>query len=346
MVARNRQYTDSEVRYNADHTDRNKSGTTDINTGFIILPPWVADKIELAGGDLVDFFYGVDTVGIGDVRPQQDTIGRYPTRKMNDLQPSMVRLSSDGDGTEDISYSDDTAARVQENKERIVNRVRKYLSEEDVADIGFFHYLFSDALHQVNPLSGLCSEYEYEALMPIRNKYMTHTTADGRYCTFGQVRVFNDPESLNGDLTGIPVTNMFSYDVIEGGYYTSQCGLGFEYHKAKGVSLDGICKYAYDRITNICENIPQRVCRSGDVVKVYGDKGSIVCVPDIATVSNVAYMSSRFSADDKGQSAEQLSSAKERMLALIEKIVAERRRWVGTHGAARDGLLVLYTRQL
>jgi hypothetical protein len=57
-------------------------------------------------------------------------------------------------------------------------------------------------------------------------------------------------------------------------------------------------------------------------------------------------MSSRFSADDKGQSAEQLSSAKERMLALIEKIVAERRRWVGTHGAARDGLLVLYTRQL
>ena len=182
--------------------------------------------------------------------------------------------------------------------------------------------------------------------MPIRNKYMTDTTADGRYCTFGQVRVFNDPESLNGDLTGIPVTNMFSYDVIEGGYYTSQCGLSFEYHKAKGVSLDGICKYAYDRITNICENIPQRVCRSGDVVKVYGDKGSIVCVPDIATVSNVAYMSSRFSADDKGQSAEQLSSAKERMLALIEKIVAERRRWVGTHGAARDGLLVLYTRQL
>jgi hypothetical protein len=58
MVARNRQYTDSEVRYAADHTDCNKSGTTDINTGFIILPPWVADKIELAGGDLVDFFYG------------------------------------------------------------------------------------------------------------------------------------------------------------------------------------------------------------------------------------------------------------------------------------------------
>jgi len=57
MVARNRQYTDSEVRYAADHTDCNKSGTTDINTGFIILPPWVADKIELAGGDLVDFFF-------------------------------------------------------------------------------------------------------------------------------------------------------------------------------------------------------------------------------------------------------------------------------------------------
>ena len=343
MATRSRQYEDWQVRYDADHTNVEATGTTDINTGFIILPPWVADKIELAGGDLVDFFYGNDVPKVSTVTPA-DVAGMVLLRKFAPLPPSMSRTGQRRSPLPlDYSCSDSSESTMQ-YREASANKVRRYLSEEDIADIGLLHYLLSDALHLVNPLSGLCHSHEYAALLPLRNCYMTDTVADGRFCTLGQV-VIHNADAYDEVTT---CDHDFTYDVIKGNVTIDARGLWFSYDQAEGVPLEGICKYAYERITSICENTPERVNRSGGVAKVYGDKGSIVCVPHMATVLNVADMLSRFAPDDdiKRQKVEGFNSSKERLLALIECIVTERRRWVGTHGCARDGLMVLYTRQL
>lgn len=342
MATRSRQYEDWQVRYNADHTNVEATGTTDINTGFIILPPWVADKIELAGGDLVDFFYGNDI-------PKVSTVTPAASAGMTDngdapLPPSMSRIDRRRLPLPlDYSCSDSSESTMQ-HREAAASKVRRYLSEEDIADIGLLHYLLSDALHLVNPLSGLCHSHEYAALLPLRNCYTTDTVADGLFCTLGQV-VIHNADAYDEVTT---CDHDFTYDVIKGNVDIDARGLWFSYDQAEGVPLEGICKYAYERITSICENTPERVNRSGGVAKVYGDKGSIVCVPHMATVLNVADMLSRFAPDDdiKRQKVEGFNSSKERLLALIECIVTERRRWVGTHGCARDGLMVLYTRQL
>lgn len=345
MATRSRQYEDWQVRYNADHTNVEATGTTDINTGFIILPPWVADKIELAGGDLVDFFYGDDVPKVSTVTPA-DAAGMTDNGDAP-LPPSMSRTGQRRSPLPiDYSCSDSSESTMQ-YREAAANKVRRYLSEEDIADIGLLHYLLSDALHLVNPLSGLCHSHEYAALLPLRNCYMTDTVADGRFCKLGQVVIHN--ADAYDKMLGLKASNHdFAYDVIRGNVRTGNQGLWFSYDQAEGVPLEGICKYAYERITSICENTPERVNRSGGVAKVYGDKGSIVCVPHMATVLNVADMLSRFAPDDdiKRQKVEGFNSSKERLLALIECIVTERRRWVGTHGCARDGLMVLYTRQL
>ena len=345
MATRSRQYEDWQVRYNADHTNVEATGTTDINTGFIILPPWVADKIELAGGDLVDFFYGNDVPKVSTVTPA-DAAGMWDNGDAP-LPPSMARVGRRKSPLT-LDYSCDGRYELSmQHREAAANKVRKYLSEEDIADIGLLHYLLSDVLHLVNPLSGLCHSHEYAALLSLRNRYITDTVADGRFCSLGQVVIHNvdaydnTPETKTWE-------HDFTYDVINGNVDIDARGLWFSYNQAEGVPLDGICKYAYERITSICENTPERVNRSGGVAKVYGDKGSIVCVPHMATVLNVADMLSRFAPDDdiKRQKVEGFDSSKERLLALIECIVTERRRWVGTHGCARDGLMVLYTRQL
>ena len=350
MATRSRQYEDWQVRYNADHTSVEATGTTDINTGFIILPPWVADKIELAGGDLVDFFYGNDVPKVSTVTPAGVLVGMVDTcvatrLELDALLPSSTSRIDRRNSPQTLDYSCDESHELNmQHREAAANKVRKYLSEEDIADIGLLHYLLSDALHLVNPLSGLCHSHEYTALLPLRNRYMTDTVADGRFCTLGQVVIHNADA-----YDKVPICDHdFTYDVIRGNVDIDARGLWFTYDQAEGVPLDGICKYAYERITSICENTPERVNRSGGVAKVYGDKGSIVCVPNMATVLNVADMLSRFAPDDdiKRQKVEGFNSSKERLLALIECIVTERRRWVGTHGCARDGLMVLYTRQL
>ena len=352
MATRSRQYEDWWTRYSADHTDFNATGTTDKNTGFIILPPWVADKIELAGADLVDFFYGDDVPKTAVVEPARphgcsDVIN---ARHANLGLPPSMQLNPQLNATNELNASKAAWWEIDENNRQLAaDKVRKYLSEEDIADIGFLHYLLSAALHLVNPLSGLCHSHEYNALLPMRNKYMTKTVADGRYCTLGQVIVNNtDAHSENTNIKARLNTFVYHYDVIYGDVRTDSKGLWFEYYQAEGVSLDGICKYAYDRITDICKNVPDRISRTGNVAKAYGDKGSIVIVPHMSTVLNVAYMLSQYSLNDaeQHQNVEGLDSAKERLLALIECIVTERKRWVGTHGCARDGLLVLYTRQL
>ena len=342
MATRSRQYEDWQVRYNADHTNVEATGTTDINTGFIILPPWVADKTELAGGDLVDFFYGNDIPKVSTVTPA-DATGMTDNGDAP-LPPSMSRTGQRRSPLP-LDYScSDSSESIMQYRKAAASKVRRYLSEEDIADIGLLHYLLSDALHLVNPLSGLCHSHEYAALLPLRNRYMTDTVADGRFCTLGQV-VIHNADAYDEVTT---CDHDFTYDVIKGNVTIDARGLWFSYDQAEGVPLEGICKYAYERITSICENTPERVNRSGGVAKVYGDKGSIVCVPHMATVLNVADMLSRFAPDDdiKRQKVEGFNSSKERLLALIECIVTERRRWVGTHGCARDGLMVLYTRQL
>ena len=350
MATRSRQYEDWQVRYNADHTNVEATGTTDQNTGFIILPPWVADKIELAGGDLVDFFYGNDVPKVSTVTPAGALVGMVDTCVATRLEldallpPSTSRIDRRRSPLP-LDYSCDESRELNmQHREAAANKVRKYLSEEDIADIGLLHYLLSDALHLVNPLSGLCHSHEYAALLPLRNCYMTDTVADGRFCKLGQV-VIHNADAYDEVTT---CDHDFTYDVINGNVDIDARGLWFSYDQAEGVPLEGICKYAYERITSICENTPERVNRSGGVAKVYGDKGSIVCVPHMATVLNVADMLSRFAPDDdiKRQKVEGFNSSKERLLALIECIVTERRRWVGTHGCARDGLMVLYTRQL
>ena len=322
MATRSRQYLDWNLQ-NKANSEHRESGTNVDNTGFIILPPWVADKITLAGGNLTELFYGLTVPKVQSVEPSD------PVAVAHMLMESTKS---------EINH---------EQRQAAADRVRWYLSEEDIADIGLFTYLLSDALHLVNPLSGLCHAHEFSALFPMRNVHMTRNTADGRWCKLGQVSINNGEDQANARIPPTPYSD-FTYDVIDCNTYANKCGLQFEFNTSKGVSLDGICKYAYERITSICENIPERIERSGDVAKVYSDKGSIVCVPHMATVSNVAYMLSRFAPDDesKRRQVDGFNSAKERLLALIEQIVAERRRWVGTHGCARDGLVVLYTRQL
>lgn len=307
---------------------------------FIMLPPWVADKIELAGYSLSNFF------------------SDFSWERSNYICPDDLNRQ----GVTEVQYPEIRNVAKQKAEE-LIARVGSTLSTEDIIDIGLWHYLFSEALHTINRYNGLVTDSQNKFLERARNKSMSSWGNDGRSFTFGEVKVNNAPwvEDLyvSGAGNDVPAS---AADISEVDYELDSlsCSMKvfdclFSFTPIKGKDYRDVVRQGLARVHGVSEGgIHGRVKRQGDVVSFGTAGASTIIVPSLATVLNVATLLSPIYFDpedaksvdaapfDVSEAVE--ATIKEQIVVFMEEVLSELRRFRDNQEIAQSGLLLMYTR--
>ena len=305
-----------------------------------MLPPWVADKIELAGYSLSNFF------------------SDFSWERSNYICPDDVNRN----GVKEVQYPENSNVAKQKAEE-LITRVASTLSTEDIIDIGLWHYLFSEALHTINRYNGLATDSQNKFLERARNKSMSSWGNNGSWFTFGEVRVNNAPwnENLyvNGPGADVPAITT-EFDEVDYELDTLSCSMKvfghlFSFTPIKGKDYRDVVRHGLARVHGVSEGgIHGRVKRQGDVVSFGTAGASTIIVPSLATVLNVATLLSPIYFDtedansgyaarlDVSEAVE--ATIKEQIVVFMEEVLSELRRFRDNQEIARSGLLLMYSR--
>ena len=296
-----------------------------------MLPPWVADKIELAGYSLSNFF------------------SDFSWGRCNYICPDDVNRI----GVKEVQYQENSNVAKQKAEE-LIARVASTLSTEDIIDIGLWHYLFSEVLHTINRYNGLATDSQNKFLERARNKSMSSWGNNGSRFTFGEVKVKNAPWGADvPTITTEPGEVDYELDSLS-------CSMKvfehlFSFTPIKGKDYRDVVRQGLARVHGVSEGgIHGRVKRQGDVVS-FGTAGtSTIIVPSLATVLNVATLLSPIYFDtedansgyaarlDVSEAVE--ATIKEQIVVFMEEVLSELRRFRDNQEIARSGLLLMYSR--
>lgn len=288
-----------------------------------MLPPWVADKIELAGYSLSNFF------------------SDFSWGRSNCICPDDASRRN----VTEVQYPENSNVAKQKAEE-LIARVASTLSTEDIIDIGLWHYLFSEALHTINRYNGLVTDSQNKFLERARNKSAASWGNNGLFFTFGEVKVNSTPLS--------------ELDEVDYELDTLSCSMKvfghlFFFTPIKGKDYRDVVRHGLARVHGVSEGgIHGRVKRQGDIVSFGTAGASTIIVPSLATVLNVATLLSPiyFDTEDanSGYAARlDLSEAveatiKEQIVVFMEEVLSELRRFRDNQEIARSGLLLMYSR--
>lgn len=323
-------YADAAVRCRSEQPDPRFYDMDKSKKSFIMLPPWVADKIELSGFSLSNFFADLSW------------------ERQNEISPSISYIN-------DVEFlkHQSQGGPFSEARERQLNKLAKTLSTEDVIDIGLWHYLFSEALHKLHKLNGLATEVENRFLIHQRNKSRSSSYNDGMTFTFGGVTIANKSHFEKGSSDYVVD---YDQESLEATLLYGGAGPKFHFMPAPGVSHKTIVSTALNRIHGVLESgITDRVKRQGDVVSFSTVDSSTVIVPSLATVLNVATLLSPTgngmddgnvgnAAADPDMTRAIDTTIREQIVVFMEQILSELRRFSDNQEIARTGLFLIYSR--
>ena len=333
MRRKSNAYADESLQRQAEGPDPRFVDLDASKKGFIMLPPWVADKIELAGYSLSNFF------------------SDFSWGRCNYICPDDVNRN----GVKEVQYPENSNVAKQKAEE-LITRVASTLSTEDIIDIGLWHYLFSEALHTINRYNGLATDSQNKFLERARNKSMSSWGNNGSWFTFGEVRVNNAPFPEDYFVL-TPATELGEVDYE---LDSLSCSMKvferlFSFTPIKGKDYRDVVRQGLARVHGVSEGgIHGRVKRQGDVVS-FGTAGtSTIIVPSLATVLNVATLLSPIYFDtedansvdaapfDVSEAVE--ATIKEQIVVFMEEVLSELRRFRDNQEIAQSGLLLMYTR--
>ena len=323
MRRNSRAYADVNLQCQAEEPDPRFVDLDASKKGFIMLPPWVADKIELAGYSLSNFF------------------SDFSWGRSNCICPDDASRRN----VTEVQYPENSNVAKQKAEE-LIARVASTLSTEDIIDIGLWHYLFSEALHTINRYNGLVTDSQNKFLERARNKSVASWGNNGLFFTFGEVKVNSTPLS--------------ELDEVDYELDTLSCSMKvfghlFFFTPIKGKDYRDVVRHGLARVHGVSEGgIHGRVKRQGDIVSFGTAGASTIIVPSLATVLNVATLLSPiyFDTEDanSGYAARlDLSEAveatiKEQIVVFMEEVLSELRRFRDNQEIARSGLLLMYSR--
>ena len=335
MRRKSNAYADSKLQWQAEEPDPRFVDLDASKKGFIMLPPWVADKIELAGYSLSNFF------------------SDYSWERNRVVSPADIGV----DGVTVVEYSkknDD----VEEKEKAMLTRVAKTLSAEDVIDIGLWHYLFSEALHTINRYNGLVTDAQNKFLERARNKSQPSWKNNGERFVFGSVELCNAafPQDFVSKVKDVgDFARNMDYEIDSLACFMSPYGRLFTFVPTSGKDYRDVVRHALNRVYGVSEGgIHGRIKRQGDVVSFGTAGSSTIIVPSLTTVLNVATLlsPSYFGTEDanSGDAAHfDVSEAveatiKEQLVVFMEQVLSELRRFRDNQEIAQSGLLLMYSR--
>ena len=323
MRRKSRSYADVILQCQAEEPDPRFVDLDASKKGFIMLPPWVADKIELAGYSLSNFF------------------SDFSWGRSNCICPDDARRRN----VTEVQYPENSNVAKQKAEE-LIARVASTLSTEDIIDIGLWHYLFSEALHTINRYNGLVTDSQNKFLERARNKSAASWGNNGLFFTFGEVKVNSTPLS--------------ELDEVDYELDTLSCSMKvfghlFFFTPIKGKDYRDVVRHGLARVHGVSEGgIHGRVKRQGDIVSFGTAGASTIIVPSLATVLNVATLLSPIYFDtedansgyaarlDVSEAVE--ATIKEQIVVFMEEVLSELRRFRDNQEIARSGLLLMYSR--
>lgn len=334
MRRKSNAYADSKLQRQAEEPDPRFVDLDASKKGFIMLPPWVADKIELAGYSLSNFF------------------SDYSWERNRIVSPADIGV----DGVTVVRYPENN--NVEAVEKAMLTRVAKTLSAEDVIDIGLWHYLFSEVLHTINRYNGLVTDTQNKFLERARNKSQSSWKNDGERFVFGAVELCNaafpqDVASMAADVTDF--SRNMDYEIDSLACFMDQWGRLFTFAPTSGKDYRDVVRQALNRVYGVSEGgIHGRIKRQGEIVSFGTAGSSTIIVPSLATVLNVATLlsPSYFGTEDanSGDAARfDVSEAveatiKEQLVVFMEQVLSELRRFRDNQEIAQSGLLLMYSR--
>jgi hypothetical protein len=333
MRRKSNAYADVSLQHQAEEPDPRFVDLDASKKGFIMLPPWVADKIELAGYSLSNFF------------------SDFSWGRSNYICPDDASRRN----VTEVQYPENSNVAKQKAEE-LIARVASTLSTEDIIDIGLWHYLFSEALHTINRYNGLVTDSQNKFLERARNKSVASWGNNGLFFTFGEVKVNSTPLSEDYFVR----TSATEFDEVDYELDTLSCSMKvfghlFSFTPIKGKDYRDVVRHGLARVHGVSEGgIHGRVKRQGDVVSFGTAGASTIIVPSLATVLNVATLLSPIYFDtedansgyaarlDVSEAVE--ATIKEQIVVFMEEVLSELRRFRDNQEIARSGLLLMYSR--
>lgn len=322
MRRKSNAHADESLQWQAEEPDPRFVDLDASKKSFIMLPPWVADKIELAGYSLSNFF------------------SDFSWGRSNYICPDDASRRN----VTEVQYPENSNVAKQKAEE-LIARVASTLSTEDIIDIGLWHYLFSEALHTINRYNGLVTDSQNKFLERARNKSVASWGNNGLFFTFGEVKVKSTPTE---------------FDEVDYELDTLSCSMKvfghlFYFTPIKGKDYRDVVRHGLARVHGVSEGgIHGRVKRQGDVVSFGTAGASTIIVPSLATVLNVATLLSPIYFDtedansgyaarlDVSEAVE--ATIKEQIVVFMEEVLSELRRFRDNQEIARSGLLLMYSR--
>lgn len=303
---------------------------------FIVIPHWIADKIELMGGNPGRLlFHGNRIMNV--VQPNVRGIDICSSGKPNHIEnePSGVLRK--------LEYSSDfikeyCRINTQDTEEKIT-RESLMLSAEDWSDIALLNFVLGFAFNRVKsdiglPTSvrgGMSREYSGSSRsIDDRGKIRFATWRFGNVDTmlsFHDKKEIEKPRVIDydGDFWN------FSTELFSG--RTVADGNSLFYNKPN-VRVRDIIDYAADRFISCAENIPERIGRTADTINVYDNQSTITFVLKPDTVKTlVRYLTvNDFSGDG--------SALRDELVRIMEVVIDSNKKWFSIRKLAKSGLIL------
>ena len=349
MAIRTADYSIWERRYNANYPHDEHINVLSPNylSSFILLPPWVADKIELMGGNSAKLLprhrNHIHTFSPSDG-------DSYDCPSLGDSKKGIKNRGVSG------RHKVKTISHYQYDANQPTSRELHMLSGEDIVDIGLLHFVLAEAFNTVNHLAGLINCSYHRATSKhgdtpfIRTNTFSSTRCaiweDGNnnkvYETswkFGETTLYE----MLGKTSDTAILDSFFEEVNVSenpmiAYSKSYLNGRFPFTIGKGVTRNDFLAYALKRLKNCCTEIPERIKRDSEIASVVNNQGVMSIIATRATVLNVVNMLL--------ENREDVKVIREQLLALLELVVENIRRWKQTQGVANQGLILLYTQLL